>query len=64
MSAYSNPANELNSILSAITAGKGVKYVSAHTASPGTTGASEVPAGVYARQATAWGPLAGPTRTA
>lgn len=34
-------------------------FTSIHTATPGTTGASEVSGGTYARQATAWGTASG-----
>ena len=42
----------LNAMIDAA-AGMGV-YISAHTADPGTSGASEVAGGSYARQATTW----------
>lgn len=37
-------------------------YISAHTADPGTTGASEVTGGSYVRQLTTWGSASGGSR--
>lgn len=63
MSTYSNPANELNNALLMITGSgtneQNAKYISLHTASPGTTGANEVTGGSYARVATSWGSISG-----
>ena len=39
-------------------------YMSLHTATPGTTGASEVTGGPYARQAVTWDPATGKVATA
>ncbi|GII63548.1 hypothetical protein Skr01_36330 [Sphaerisporangium krabiense] len=39
--------------------GAAADFVSLHTADPGTTGASEVTGGSYARQAKAWNPASG-----
>lgn len=58
MSAYSNAVNELNNALTEIITTKGAKYLSMHTASPGTTGANEVSGGSYGRVATTWGTVA------
>jgi hypothetical protein len=58
MSAYSSAVNELNNALLEIVTTKGARYISLHTASPGTTGASEVTGGTYARVATTWGSIA------
>lgn len=38
-------------------------YISLHTASPGTTGASEVSGGAYARVATTWAAASAGSRT-
>lgn len=38
-------------------------WISLHTADPGTTGASEVPTGVYARKQTTWGAAASSSKT-
>lgn len=43
-----------NAAIDAITTTKVAKYISLHTADPGTTGASEVTGGTYARVATTW----------
>ncbi|MFC5996959.1 hypothetical protein ACFQE5_22365 [Pseudonocardia hispaniensis] len=49
--AYTNTA-----LTTAVTAVKNAAtYISLHTADPGTTGASEVTGGTYARKATTWG---------
>lgn len=49
-----------NAMLNAI----GVTHVSAHTADPGTTGASEVAGGTYARQPITLGAAAGGIKSA
>lgn len=63
MSVYSNATNELNqalnSIIGAGTNQKNAKYISLHTASPGTTGANELSGGSYVRVATTWGSPSG-----
>lgn len=61
MSAFSNATNELNSALTKIVTTNAAKYISLHTASPGTTGANELTGGspAYARVATTWGSVTG-----
>ena len=61
MSAYSAPTGEMNPVLTEIITTLGGKYISLHSASPGTTGANEISGGspAYARIATTWGSLAG-----
>lgn len=63
MSAFSATVAELNQVLSSLvgtgTNQKNAKYISLHTASPGTTGANEVTGGTYARVATTWGAVSG-----
>lgn len=39
-----------------------ITHISLHTADPGTTGASEVSGGSYARQAVTWGAASGGTK--
>jgi hypothetical protein len=63
MSTYSSPVNTLNYSLTQLTATKLARYISLHTASPGTTGANEVAGGTYARVATTWGAIAGGSTT-
>lgn len=63
MSSNSSPVNELNNALAEIVTTKAAKFISLHTANPGTTGANEVAGGTYARVATTWGSIAGGTVT-
>jgi len=58
MSAYSAPAT-LNAAGTEVTTTLGSKYISLHSASPGTTGANEISGGTYARVATTWGTESG-----
>jgi hypothetical protein len=53
--AFSNTAK--NTALDAV--GTAAAWISMHTADPGTTGASEITGGAYARQQTAWQGAAG-----
>lgn len=57
MSIYSSQVNELNNALLEIVTTKAAKYISLHSASPGTTGANEISGGSYARQPTTWGTI-------
>jgi len=58
MSAYSAPAT-LNAAGTEVITTLGGKYISLHSASPGTTGANEITGGTYARVATTWGAESG-----
>ena len=59
MSAYSSAVNELNNALLEVVTTLGAKYISLHTATPGTSGTNEVAGGSYIRVATTWGAIAG-----
>ena len=52
------PAAQANAMLDAAFTAATVYYLSLHTATPGTTGASEVTGGSYARQAITFGSAA------
>jgi hypothetical protein len=58
MSAYSAPAT-LNAAGTEVITTLNGKYISLHSASPGTTGANEISGGSYARVATTWGSESG-----
>jgi hypothetical protein len=58
MSVYSSAVNTLNNVLFELVTTKAAKYISLHSATPGTTGASEIGGGSYARVATTWGSIA------
>jgi len=58
MSAYSSPTALNDAVTEEVTTLAG-KYISLHSASPGTTGANEIAGGTYGRVATTWGTVSG-----